>query len=495
MSAVGFFTPPSGRLFPVGVSGWPVHMWEALVVGIIAAGVTPWIAYRKRSFDNSRSDRRSSLLAEVLLIAVILAGTVFASYLNGSRQGPFIVKGPDYLTVAHVGEDVVLNCSVVNSRQDGNLQIEWRNLDSGATILICGDAQKGPCQSSRAGTHLFEDQRAGGNLSIKLQGVKESDAGKYRCTVTSKGYSSDMVMELSIVAFGTKPSLSIMQLNDSSIVYICQSKGWYPEPGIIWKDSDGNNLVPLSTVTKATGKQDLYNVDIQYRATNGASPSVTCIIQNIQKNIKKVSTAHVVDFLPYAQFRVSDAEWSRMHGYSVSLTLDPDTANPWLILSEGATSVSDSHTRQQVAENAERFLVSHCVLASEGFTSGKHYWEVDVGHKDTWDLGLAAKTVNRKGKVKGVPGVGHWSLSHLSEMEYQAVDSPTRSLVLSENPTVLGVYLNYERGQVSFFDVGNQLHLYTFAVNFTETLYPFLCPGLYDWQKNTKPLRLRNPKA
>ncbi|XP_078073716.1 butyrophilin subfamily 1 member A1-like [Mustelus asterias] len=495
MSAVGFFSPPSGRLYPSGISGWSNHVWEALAVGIIAASVASWIAYRKRKLDSPRSEHRLNLLAELLLQATILAGAVFASYLNGSQRGPFLVKGPDYPAVAHVGEDVVLNCSVVPFRPDMKLQIEWRNVDSGAAILKCGSDREGPCPAGRGGAHLLEGELAAGNVSLRLQAVRVSDAGRYRCAVSSDRHTSHVEIELGVVAFGTKPALSVTQSHEGSgVTYTCQSEGWYPEPGITWKDSFGNSLVPLSTVTKARDGQGLYSVDIQYRTTNSIPSSVTCIIY--YKLSKVVSTADIVDFLPHTQFRVSEAEWTRIRSYQVSLTLDPDTANPWLILSEGGASVADSNERQQLPESPKRFLVSHCVLASEGFTAGKHYWEVEVGQKGAWDLGLVGESLSRKGKVKGVPGVGHWSLSRLDEMEYQAVDSPPRALALAHNPTAIGVYLNYERGQVSFFDAGvGRLHLYTFAANFVERVYPFLCPGLYDWQKNTEPLRLRNPEA
>ncbi|XP_067830235.1 butyrophilin-like protein 2 [Heptranchias perlo] len=316
MNTVGFSTASAGRLFPSGASSWPDHVWEALAVGIIAVSVSSWIAYRKRRFDGSKSEPRSSLSLEVLLQAVILSGAVFASYWKGSRQDPFNVKGPDYPTVAVVGEDAILNCTVESYKQDGSLEIEWRHLDSGAALLKCGDGQEGPCHSHRGRAHLFEDQRAGGNVSLKLDKVQASDAGRYRCTVSSKSHSSDVVVELTIVALGTKPSLLITQFNESSIVYICQSKGWHPEPGIIWKDGDGKTLVPLSKVTKAVDERGLYNVEIEYQATNVVSPIVTCIIYNRLNNDKKASTAQIVDFLPHVQFRVSEAEWSRIHGYS-----------------------------------------------------------------------------------------------------------------------------------------------------------------------------------
>eukprot|EP00061_Rhincodon_typus_P009753 g33496.t1 len=164
----------------------------------------------------------------------------------------------------------------------------------------------------------------------------------------------------------------------------------------------------------------------------------------------------------------------------VSVTLDPDTANPWLILSDGGTSVRDSDTRQMgVYDNPERFQVSHCVLASGGFSSGQHYWEVEVGRKEAWELGLATESINRKAKVSGVPNTGHWSLSHQGRTEYRAVDWPPPPQPLEPGPelTIVGVLLLYNQGRVSFFDAERHLHLYTFTANLSEKVYPFFCPG------------------
>ncbi|XP_043531532.1 erythroid membrane-associated protein-like [Chiloscyllium plagiosum] len=303
-------------------------------------------------------------------------------------------------------------------------------------------------------------------------------------------------VQLLLSAVGTKPSLSIRQLSTNSFEYTCQSEGWFPEPDVVWKDSDGRNLLPQSTVARGRGKQQLYDVKVQYQATGDIPSAVTCIIHNSLNNVKEVATGRVNDFLPRAQFRVSEAEWSRIQSYAVPLTLDPDTANPWLVLTESGTSVQDGEARQAgVLDNPERFQVSHCVLASRGFSSGQHYWEVEVGRKEAWDLGLATQSVNRKAKVRGVPNAGHWSLSRLGRTEYQAVDwsPPPQPVELGPELTVVGVYLRYGQGRLSFFDAERRLHLHTFVANFSERVYPFFCPGPYDWQTNAEPLHLPYP--
>ncbi|XP_073403573.1 nuclear factor 7, brain-like isoform X2 [Dendrobates tinctorius] len=185
--------------------------------------------------------------------------------------------------------------------------------------------------------------------------------------------------------------------------------------------------------------------------------------------------------------------WKQMRSFIVPkltpMLLDPSTAHPNLVLSDNMTSVKYGDNKHVLPDNPKRFSQCILVLGSQGFDSGRHYWEVEVGDKTAWDVGMASESSNRKGKIKLNPKNGYWAIWLRNGNAYKALESPSRTLILSAKPKRIGVYIDYEGGQISFYNADDMTAIYTFRATFTEKLYPYLSPFLHDSGLNAQPLR------
>ncbi|XP_034645002.1 E3 ubiquitin-protein ligase TRIM39-like isoform X2 [Trachemys scripta elegans] len=173
--------------------------------------------------------------------------------------------------------------------------------------------------------------------------------------------------------------------------------------------------------------------------------------------------------------------------FIVDETLDPDTAHPNLVLSEDRKCVRDGDKRQDLPNNPERFDTYTEVLGAEGFAGGRRYWVVEVGDKTGWALGICRESVSRKGPVTYTPGNGFWVV-WLCDGEYCACTYPWTPLPMSVRPSRVGIFLDYEAGEVSFYNVTDRSHLFTFTDTFSGTLRPYFYPGGNAGGKNAAPL-------
>uniref|UniRef100_A0A8V0XE61 Tripartite motif containing 7.1, MHCB region n=2 Tax=Phasianidae TaxID=9005 RepID=A0A8V0XE61_CHICK len=158
--------------------------------------------------------------------------------------------------------------------------------------------------------------------------------------------------------------------------------------------------------------------------------------------------------------------------FKEDLTLDPDSANHLLILSADLKSVRMGCRKQELPDNPKRFDTNSRVLATTGFKSGRHYWEVEVGASDGWAFGVAKESVRRKGLTQFSPEEGIWAVQQ-NGGRYWAVTSPQRTpLCLGQKLSKVRVYLDYEGEEVSFYNAENMQHIFTFNVAFREKVFP-----------------------
>ncbi|XP_055765819.1 E3 ubiquitin-protein ligase TRIM39-like isoform X1 [Salvelinus fontinalis] len=187
--------------------------------------------------------------------------------------------------------------------------------------------------------------------------------------------------------------------------------------------------------------------------------------------------------------KLPEVKLRRIQQYAVDVTLDPDTANLYLIMSEDGKQVRCGDTPQNLPDNPKRFYQYPIVLGKDGFSSGRFYYEVTVKRKTDWDVGVARQPKDRKVNISPSSVYRLWTVSLRDGNTYKACTFPPVYLSLREKPQKVGVFVDYEEGQVSFYDVVARSHIYSFTgCNFTDKLYPFFSPCMNAGGKNSAPL-------
>ncbi|XP_041789066.1 E3 ubiquitin-protein ligase TRIM7 [Chelmon rostratus] len=215
--------------------------------------------------------------------------------------------------------------------------------------------------------------------------------------------------------------------------------------------------------------------------------TVNHLMENFQEEMRKLPEVCQRSSLDQPVTR-PNPKIRRVQEYAADITLDPTTAHPRLIVSPDGRKVHCGDRHQLLPDNPQRFDRVVCVLAHQGFSSGRHYWEVEVGEKTDWDLGVASWSVNRKGKITVSPAHGYWFLSLRDRTDYAFRTEPSTSLTVNCRPTRIGIYVDCDKGLVSFYNVEARVLIYTFTDTFPDTIHPFFSPCTNKSGRNEAPL-------
>uniref|UniRef100_H3CRZ6 B30.2/SPRY domain-containing protein n=1 Tax=Tetraodon nigroviridis TaxID=99883 RepID=H3CRZ6_TETNG len=173
--------------------------------------------------------------------------------------------------------------------------------------------------------------------------------------------------------------------------------------------------------------------------------------------------------------------WKSLQNHVIynPVVFDPNTASPWLSLDADLTAVKESHEPLITPDNPERFDPCGFVLGAEGYTSGKHRWDVMVRDCPSWVVGVCKEAVARKKKFTLSPSRGVWCIG-LSKGVCTAFTNERMALQVQQRLERIRIKLDMDKGEVSFWDGESATHLVTLQHNFNVKIFPFFGPGVHS---------------
>lgn len=223
------------------------------------------------------------------------------------------------------------------------------------------------------------------------------------------------------------------------------------------------------------------------RAPSSKGWSSAGVYSNLSFNEVRRAMAQVKQTADIILEKVPEIKMKRMREHAVDLTIDPDTAHCSLTISQDRKQVGTAE-KQNLPKNPKRFEMYPEVLAKEGFTGGKFYFEVQVKDKSKWTVGVVRESVDRKGDTRLSVSDGYWTIG-LSEGKYYGYENSAVILVQLKKLQKVGIFVDYDKGVVSFYDVDFKSHIYSFSgFRFKDKLYPYFCPHYNTDKMNVAPL-------
>ncbi|XP_039356546.1 butyrophilin subfamily 3 member A1-like [Mauremys reevesii] len=443
----------------------------------------------------------AALLSAVLLLHVQAAAAVSFQVL--------VPAGP---LSAPLGGTVLLPCHLSPALSAQAMQVKWSRPQLGQDVHVyLPDGREVQGERYRGRTELLRDGIQSGSLALRIWNLTLRDEGRYLCDFQSETYFSDAALELRLTSSGSDPLLDVGLYEDKGVSVTCLSAGWYPEPNVLWRNSHKKILSPESE-QKLQSDDGLFNVSSTMVMTESSDPALTCTLSPGSPGPEKVSAIFISDtFFPrvsswrvpffvilticvcflalaalflwrihkekgaiYTELKKSHGRpsWKEAFRKAADVTLDPRTAHPSLELSAERKSLRNTGPRQSLPDGPGRFDVYSCVLGSDGYESGTHYWDVEVAGTGGWALGVTRESASRKGWFNFSPKQGTWAIQ-LSRGQYQEVTAEWSPLDPPQTPGKIRVYLDYEGGIVCFYDADTMAPLHTFTALFTGKIYPF----------------------
>ncbi|XP_075692674.1 butyrophilin subfamily 2 member A2-like [Rhinoderma darwinii] len=430
----------------------------------------------------------------------------YVTLLAAAVSGAFNLQTQDTKQIAEVGANTVLPCTLSSPQSLAQLKVHWfRSLYLSTVFLLNNGKEDKERQSPEySGRTSLRAPPESGDLTLLLHNVTLLDADMYHCIVentTSKDYK-EVIIELMVIGIGSIPVLGF-SLQDNFISISFVTSDWFPSPEMHW-EVDGGTMVTDKQEVIRNQSDGLFHVDSKIllkRPSDGrvygavrhpvtgkdvglymeiaadmfprlsswaygfiftfvilTVGAILTIIYIQKQHRQKVNLNRTIDTLS------TEVAWRQAVMTPEYITLCPETAHPELSVAPNLLTLMNEPPTEQPSPSNSRFETERCCLGLPAFSTGCHYWEIELGNCLEWAVGVASPQVRRRGDAYMFRPQEHiWCISRFVEL-FKALDTQEAPLpVLQEQLQRVGVYLNLSGPrQITFYDPRSWKALYTF---------------------------------
>nr|XP_003421099.2 butyrophilin-like protein 2 [Loxodonta africana] len=323
----------------------------------------------------------SPILSEEKRSAISIPGKLQASTAS------FRVIGPSQPILVRVGEDTQLTCYLSPKANAQSMEVRWVRAHRYPAVYLHMDGEhvaRDQMEEYRGRTVLVSDAIDEGRLTLQIHNVRTSDDGQYWCLFEKDGVYQETSLDLKVAGLGSSPLITMKRWKDGEMQLVCSSDGWFPQPHVQWRDMEGKTI-PLFSENLTQDSHGLFHVETSLLVRNSSIVNVTCSISNSLLGQEKTTTFSLSDFRMAYSWKillilailllVGTVSLNRRKSYKkVNVTLDPNTAHPELILSEGNKHVTHGCTWQKIPDIPQRFDCPVCWAkkgSGQGGSTGK----------------------------------------------------------------------------------------------------------------------------